>query len=258
MTPALNLRSVASSVRGWYAVPLALLLWEALALSGLVSPRVLPTLGRVGTAFAQDTLSGDLPFHAWVTAYRTLAGFAIGSVAGVLIGFALARLRWVEYLFEPIFFAGYPIPKIALFPIFMFLFGIGTPSKIAFAALECLYPVVVSTHLASRAIGREIVWAGENMGMNRSQLLRHVLVPAALPGIMNGLRIAMPIGITVVVVTEMIADTRGLGYYIAFAGASFRYDRLYAGILAVGLLGFLLDRVILFAGRYSVRWAQVH
>lgn len=240
------------AARAWYSVPLVLLAWQCIALTGLISPRILPSLGRVLAAFASDVASGDLPYHALVTTGRTLAGFAIGSVAGVLTGFALARVRWVEYLFEPVFFAGYPVPKIALFPIFTFMFGIGTPSKIAFAALECLYPVVVATHVASRSIAREIVWAGENMGMSRRQLLWHVLVPAALPGILNGLRIALPIGLTVVIVTEMIGDTHGLGFYIANAGASFRYDRLYAGMLAVGLLGLVFDRIVVaVAGRLS-------
>jgi NitT/TauT family transport system permease protein len=243
-------------VGAWYSVPLVLLAWQCIALTGLISPRVLPSLAEVLVAFTEDVLSGNLLFHAAITTGRTLAGFAIGSVAGVLIGFALARVRWVEYLFEPVFFAGYPVPKIALFPIFTFMFGIGTPSKIAFAALECLYPVVVATHLASRAIGREIIWAGENMGMNRRALLRHVLIPAALPGILNGLRIALPIGLTVVIVTEMIGDTHGLGFYIAFAGASFRYDRLYAGMLAVGLVGLAFDRIVVTVAHRLSRGVQ--
>jgi NitT/TauT family transport system permease protein len=244
------LKRIWAGTRAWYSVPLVLLLWQCLALSGLISPRVLPSLGKVLAAFVDDLLSGNLPYHALITTERTLAGFAIGSVAGVLIGFALARVKWFEYLFEPVFFAGYPVPKIALFPILTFVFGIGSPSKIAFAALECLYPVVVATHLASRATAREIVWAGQNMGMSQGSLLRHVLIPAALPGILNGLRIALPIGMTVVIVTEMIGDTHGLGFYIAFAGASFRYDRLYAGMLAVGLVGLVLDRILLFVSRW--------
>jgi NitT/TauT family transport system permease protein len=243
------LKRIGTAARAWYSVPLVLLLWQCLALSGVVSPRVLPSLGKVLEAFVSDVTAGNLPYHALVTTGRTLAGFLIGSAAGVLIGFGLARMRWFEYLFEPVFFAGYPVPKIALFPIFTFLFGIGSPSKIAFAALECLYPVVVATHLASRATAREIVWAGQNMGMSRGTLLRHVLIPAALPGILNGLRIALPIGMTVVIVTEMIGDTHGLGFYIANAGATFRYDRLYAGMLAVGLVGLVLDRALVFVSR---------
>lgn len=237
----------AGAARGWYSVPLALLAWQGLTMTGLISPHVLPPLTEVFAAFASGVVSGDLLFHTGITVYRTLAGFAIGSVCGVLIGFALARVRWAEYLFEPFFFAGYPVPKIALFPILIFVFGIGTPSKIAFAAIECLYPVVVATHFASRSTAREIVWAAQNMGMSQSALLRHVLIPAALPGIVNGLRIALPIGITVVVVTEMIGDTHGLGFYVANAGASFRYDKLYAGVLMIGLLGLLFDRILVFA-----------
>jgi NitT/TauT family transport system permease protein len=243
-------------LRRWYSVPLMLAVWQLVAMSGWVSPRVLPSLGKVYGAFAADMLSGDLPFHAYITVYRTLAGFAIGSVAGVLIGFALARVRWVEYLFEPIFFAGYPIPKIALFPICSFMFGIGTPSKIAFAALECVYPVVVATHLACRGIGREIIWAGQNMGMSRGALLRHVLIPAALPGIMGGLRIALPIVITIVVVTEMIGDTYGLGFYVANAGASFRYDKLYAGVLMIGIVGLVSDQILNAIKTRVLRWAD--
>jgi len=243
------LKRMWSGARAWYSVPLMLLLWQCVALSGLISARVLPPLGAVFAAFVNDVISGNLPYHVLVTTGRTFAGFVIGSVAGVLVGFGLARVRWFEYLFEPVFFAGYPVPKIALFPIFTFLFGIGTPSKIAFAALECLYPVVVATHLASRATGREIVWAGQNMGMTRGTLLRHVLIPAALPGILNGLRIALPIGMTVVIVTEMIGDTHGLGFYIANSGATFRYDKLYAGMLAIGLVGLVLDRALVFISR---------
>jgi NitT/TauT family transport system permease protein len=238
-----------TNARMWYSVPLMLLVWQGIALSGVVSPRVLPSLVRVIEAFAGDVMSGELLHHADVTLERTLIGFAIGAIAGILIGFALARVHWVEYLFEPVFFAGYPVPKIALFPVFTFLFGIGTPSKIAFAALECLYPVVVATHLASRATPKEIVWAAKNMGMNHRDLLRHVLLPAALPGILNGLRIALPIGMTVVIVTEMIGDTHGLGFYVASAGASFRYDKLYAGMLAIGIIGLVLDRIVVMLSR---------
>ncbi|MDX3907098.1 MAG: ABC transporter permease [Pigmentiphaga sp.] len=248
-----SLRSAAS----WYSVPLAFVVWQLVAMSGVVSPRVLPSLDLVLTALVQDVLSGDLLYHAGITIYRVLIGFAIGSAAGVLIGFVLARLRWFEFLFEPVFFAGYPVPKIALFPIFTFIFGIGTPSKIAFAALECLYPVVVATHLATRGTAREIVWAGQNMGLRGWTLLRHVLIPAALPGIMGGLRIALPIGITVVVVTEMIGDTHGLGFYVGYAGTSFRSDKLYAGIVMIGLVGLALDLLQTAVRRRILRWADL-
>jgi NitT/TauT family transport system permease protein len=251
------LRPLGRAVARWYSIPLLLVIWQLVAISGLVSPRVLPSLGRVFTALYEDMASGNLPYHAGITLYRTLAGFAIGSAAGMLLGFALARVRWVEYLFEPVFFAGYPVPKIALFPIFTFIFGIGTPSKIAFAALECLYPVVVATHLATRGIGREIIWAGQNMGLRGRALVQHVLIPAALPGILGGLRIALPIGITVVVVTEMIGDTHGLGYYVGYAGTSFRPDKLYAGIITIGMVGLALDRILTALRHRMLRWANL-
>jgi NitT/TauT family transport system permease protein len=249
--------SWARRMERWYSIPLLLLVWQTIAWSGWVSPRVMPSLDRVAAAWFADVVNGNLPYHAGITLYRTLAGFAIGSIAGVLIGFALARVKWVEYLFEPVFFAGYPVPKIALFPIFTFVFGIGTPSKIAFAAVECLYPVVVATHLATRGIGREVVWAAQNMGLQGAGLLRHVLIPAALPGILAGLRIALPIGITVVVVTEMIGDTHGLGFYVGYAGTSFRPDKLYAGIVSIGALGWILDQGVIAVRNRALRWSNL-
>ena len=252
----MSTQSLRAFAARWYSVPLVLILWQLFAMTGLVSPRVLPTLDRVFSALYTDIASGVLIDHAGYTVYRAVVGFVIGSTIGVIVGFALARVRWVEYLFEPVFFAGYPVPKIALFPIFTFIFGIGSPSKMAFAALECLYPVVVATHLATRGIGREIVWAGQNMGMKGRALLQHVLIPAALPGIMSGLRVAMPVGITVVVVTEMIGDTHGLGFYVGYAGTTFRPDKLYAGIIVIGLVGMIFDVIITQVRNRLLRWAM--
>lgn len=229
-----------------YSIPVVLIIWELCAHFGIVSPRILPPLENVFRALVEDFSNGELPYHIAITVERTLTGFAIGSVGGVLVGFILSRVSWVDYLFEPIFFAGYAVPKISLFPIFTFMFGIGTPSKVAFAALECLYPMVVATHAASRLIPQQIIWAGENMGMNNRQLLWSVLIPACLPGILNGLRIALPIGLTIVIVTEMIGDTHGVGFYIANYGALFRPERVYAGMICIGVLGLIFDRAVLF------------
>ena len=187
--------------------------------SGLVESRLLPSVTRVWAVLVADTRNGVLPYHTLVTLSRAAAGFALAVCARVPLAAAMARSAVIRNLFEPIFFLGYPVPKIALFPVFTYMFGIGSPSKIAFAFLECLYPIVVAALLSIRAIPNPLIWSAENMGTGRAAILCRVIFPAAMPGIFAGLRIALPVSIIVIVLTEMIGDSmrarllhRGVGY----------------------------------------------
>jgi NitT/TauT family transport system permease protein len=240
----------------WYSIPLMLLVWQLAVTSGLVESRLLPSLGRVWAALVEDMGNGVLPYHTGVTFSRAALGFALAAVLGVPFAAAMARSAMVRNLLEPIFFFGYPIPKIALFPVFTYVFGIGSPSKIAFTCLECLYPIVVTAYLAFRAIPTRMIWVAENMGAPQRTILRRVILPSALPGIFAGLRIALPISIIVIVLTEMIGDSRGLGYYIAVSGTRFAFQNVYAAILVIGVCGFVLDRAILKLRRKLVHWER--
>jgi NitT/TauT family transport system permease protein len=240
----------------WYSIPLMLLVWQLAVTSGLVESRLLPSLGRVWAVLVEDMGSGVLPYHTGVTLSRAALGFALAAVLGVPFAASMARSATVRNLFEPIFFFGYPIPKIALFPVFTYVFGIGSPSKIAFTFLECLYPIVVTAYLAFRAIPTRMIWVAENMGASQQTILRRVILPSALPGIFAGLRIALPISIIVIVLTEMIGDSRGLGYYIAVSGTRFAFQNVYAAILVIGVCGFVLDRAILMLRGKLVHWER--
>ena len=249
-------RQVGRHVERWYSIALLLLVWQAAVSSGLVESRLLPGLGRVVAALVRDTSDGTLPYHTAVTLGRAAAGFALAALAGVPFAAAMARSALIRNLFEPIFFFGYPVPKIALFPVFTYVFGLGSPSKIAFAFLECLYPIVVTAYLGFRAIPVRLIWSAENMGAPRRTIIGRVVVPAALPGIFSGLRIALPIAIIVIVLTEMIGDSRGLGYYIAISGTRFDFANVYAAILVIGACGFVLDRGLLRLRRAVVHWER--
>jgi len=245
-----------SRIGHWYSIPLLLLVWQVAVTSGLVQSRLLPSLGQVSVALVDDIRSGALPYHAGVTLGRAAIGFALAGIIGVAFAASMALSAIVRNLLEPIFFFGYPIPKIALFPIFTYIFGIGSPSKIAFAFLECLYPIVVTAYLGFRAIPVRLIWSAENMGAPRATIVGRVIVPAALPGIFSGLRIALPIAIIVIVLTEMIGDSRGLGYYIAISGTRFDFANVYAAILVIGACGFVLDRGLLRLRRAVVHWER--
>ncbi len=237
----------------WLSIPIWIALWFVVAAAGPLSGRILPDPLTVFATLFADAWHGLLINHVLVTAARALAGFGLAAIVGVVLGALIARSRALDAMLEPMIFATYPIPKIALFPILTFAVGIGSPSKIAFAFLECLYPIVVAAIFAVRGINPKIIWAAESMGASRMRVLGRILVPAALPGVFTGFRIAVPIGLVVIIVTEMIGDTRGLGFYIADGGASFRVDRIYAGIVAAGALGYALDRGLILVRRLIVR-----
>ncbi len=183
-----------SLIARWYSIPLLLLVWQVAVASGLVESRLLPSPGRVWTALATEVGNGTLIYHASVTVSRALAGFLLAALVGIPFAGAMARSPLVRNLFEPIFFIGYPIPKIALFPVFTYIFGIGTPSKIAFTFLECLYPIVVTCYFGFRGVQTRLIWSAQNCGASRSIILRRVILPATMPSIFSGLRVALPTG----------------------------------------------------------------
>jgi len=238
----------------WYSIPLLILLWQLAVGSGLVESRLLPGPGRVWDALVSEIGNGVLVYHAGVTLSRALAGFLLAALVGIPFAMAIARSRLVRNLFEPIFFFGYPVPKIALFPVFTYIFGIGTPSKIAFTFLECLYPIVVTCTFGFREVATRLIWSAQNFGAGRATVLRRVIVPAALPSIFAGLRIALPVAIIVVVITEMIGDSIGLGYYITIWSTRFTFANVYAAIILIGICGLVLDQGLLLLRRYAIYW----
>ena len=231
------------------SIPLWIAVWFALSLAGAVSARILPDPSTVFVTIVTDFSHGTLIHHTFVSAARALAGFGLAVAVGIALGALIARSRTLDTILEPFIFMTYPVPKIALFPILTFAFGIGSPSKVAFAFIECLYPILVASIFAIRGVKPNLIWSAASMGASRLRILARVLVPAALPGIFTGLRIALPLAVIVIIVTEMIGDTRGLGFYIADGGASFRVDRIYAGIIVTGVLGFALDCLLTFVRR---------
>ncbi|MBX9759639.1 MAG: ABC transporter permease [Beijerinckiaceae bacterium] len=246
--------SALTILRRTYSIPLLLIIWQIAATSGLVTSRLLPPPSLVLSVFWSEVTNGPLLHHAGTTLYRALTGFALGASVGLVLAVAMARLPVVGRLLEPLVFLGYPVPKIALFPIFIFIFGVGSSSKIAFTFLECLYPVIITTYLGMRAINTRLIWTARNFGAGRLMILRRVVLPAVLPSIFAGLRMALPLAITVVVVTEMIGDSAGLGYYINIAGTRFRFAYVYAGILMVGIIGLTLDTGLMLLRRRLIHW----
>jgi len=241
-----------------YALPaLALIAWELLARSGRFSPILFPSLVNIAREFGGLVTHGDRLAEAWYSLYRALGGFALAAAAGVLIGTLMGRSTLAAGLFEPLFSGTYPVPKIALFPLFVFVFGIGSLSKVALVFLECLYPIVINTYYGTRAVNRVLVWSARNMGATPGQILRKVVVPATAPFIFAGFRVALPIAMIVVIITEMIGSADGLGYMVIYAFASFQTARVLAAVVAIALLGLALDGILVAVRNRLVFWEKL-
>jgi NitT/TauT family transport system permease protein len=238
-------------------VALGLFAWETLARSGAFSPILVPSLARIGGELGLLIIRPDALVEAWYSVHRALSGFALAAVVGVALGVLMGRSALAAAFFGPLFAGTYPIPKIALFPIFIYVFGIGSLAKIFLIFLECLYPIVVTTHAGTRAVNRVLLWSALNMGASRARILTRVVVPALAPFIFAGFRTAVPIAMIVVIITEMISSADGLGYLVMYALASLKTDRMLAIVVGIALLGVALDRLVVLVRNRLIFWERL-
>ena len=247
----------ASAGRRMALLVLGALVWEAAARSGAFSPLVVPSIARIGRELWWLLVRPESLADAWFSLQRAIVGFTLAAAVGVALGVLMGRSSIAAACLGPIFSGTYPIPKIALFPVFIYLFGIGSLSKVALIFLECLYPIVVTTHAGSRAVNRVLLWSAANMGASRARILWRVVVPAAAPFIFAGFRIALPIAMIVVIITEMISSADGLGYLAMYSLASFKTDRMLAVVVMIALIGVTLDWLVTLLRDRLVFWEKL-
>jgi NitT/TauT family transport system permease protein len=247
----------ASAFRRVALLAVGVLAWEAAARSGLFSPLIVPSVTRIGYQLWLLATQPESLVEAWYSVARGLGGFALAAVLGVALGVVMGRSALAAACLGPIFSGTYPIPKIALFPIFIYLFGIGSLSKVLLVFLECLYPIVITTQAGGRSVNRVLVWSAANMGASRTRIIWRVVVPATAPFIFAGFRIALPIAMIVVIITEMISSADGLGYLVMYSLASFKTDRMLAVVVVIALVGVALDRLIVLLRDRLVFWERL-
>ncbi len=234
-----------------------LVIWEAAARSGLWSRLLFPSLVNIVQELGLFFTRSASLMEAWVSLQRALGGFALAAVVGILLGMLMGRSKLVAGLLDPLFSGTYAVPKLALFPIFIFVFGIGSLSKVALVFLECLYPIVIMTYAGARDVNRAFLWSAQNMGASRAAILRRVVIPATAPFIFAGFRVAVPVAMIVVVITEMVASADGLGYLVIYAMSSLRTDRVLALVVVIAALGYLLDRMVVLARDRLIYWEKL-
>ena len=231
--------------------------WETAARSGLWSPLLFPSLARIAGELALFFTRTEMLLEIRVSLERALGGFALAAAVGILLGIVMGRSRLVAALLDPLFSGTYAVPKLALFPIFIFVFGIGSLSKVALVFLECLYPIVIMTYAGARDVNRTLPWSAQNMGASRAAILRRVVIPATTPFIFAGFRVAVPVAMIVVVITEMVASADGLGYQVIYALSSLKTDRMLAVVIVIAALGYALDTALVLLRDRLIYWEKL-
>ncbi|WP_405863275.1 ABC transporter permease [Streptomyces sp. NBC_01515] len=238
------------------AVPLALILWWQLAAAqGWIDPRVYPSPSTILSDGWSRAAAGDLWPDVWATTKRVLGGYAIGTATGYALGLLMGSLSLVRAALEPLLDALYVVPKLALLPIFLNMFGLGEGPQIALVATTVFFFVWISTMSAVVAIPAGHRDAGQVFGATPWQMFRHVLLPASLPSVLVGARIAAGVAVLVIVASEQIAATNGLGHLIFDSRALFENDVMFVGIVCVAVLGVVFSELVRIAGRLLTPWA---
>jgi ABC-type nitrate/sulfonate/bicarbonate transport system permease component len=252
---AVGLRALRAGLRfGMRTISIVLLLalWQAVAVSGIVTPFQLPSLTRVFGLIWSDAVSGDLWINTGVTLYRALAGFFIGG--GIVLGMAMSRIRLAHWFFDPLVSIGFPMPKIAFLPVIILWLGVYDTSKIAMIVFDAIFPVIAATMIAIQGVERELIWSARNMGANERELLWQIVLPAALPQIMTGLQVALPISLIVAVVTEMLTGGYGLGGAMIQASRFANSTGVFAGIVEIAVVGYVLVKAAALIRRRLLAW----
>jgi len=230
--------------------------WELFARYGNVTPFMLPRLSAVFVRIFDDGLSGELFLNLGLTLYRSLVGFTISALGGVMLGVAMSRSVPARWFFDPIVSIGFPMPKIAFLPIMMLWLGLFDTTKIAMVVFDAIFPVITATVAGLAGVERELIWSARNMGANDREVMWQIMLPAALPQILTGLQVALPLSLIVAVVAEMAMGGYGLGGVMMTASRFADSRGVFAGIVEIAAVGFCLIKAMAMLRRRLLIWHQ--
>lgn len=230
--------------------------WSAASYGGLVKDLFLPKPHSVLLAFADMHRDGILLSYTWDSVYRVMVGWSLAVAAAVPLGLFIATSRRGAAVCAPLIeFARY-LPVVALVPLTLLYFGIGDGQKFAIIFLGTFFQLTLMVADSVAAVPRDLGRAAATLGASRAQIYRMVLLPGALPGIMDDLRITVGWAWTYLVVAELVAANSGLGYMILRAQRFLAIDRIFAGLVLIGLLGLATDWLFKVAARLCVPWSE--
>lgn len=233
---------------------LLLLFWQAGAALGWIDTRFFPAPSAIFVSAWHMLVDGELWQNLSISLQRIVIGFCLGAIPGIVIGLAMGLFSPVRALIQPLVDATFPIPKIALLPLFIMVFGLGEQSKYAIIATAVIYLVLINTVAGVRNIDKIYLDVGKNFGASRWMMFTDVALPGAMPLILAGLKLGMGVALLVIVAAEFVGARSGIGYLIWTSWQVFQVEKMYVGLLVVAILGFGSALLLNYLERALIPW----
>ncbi|MGZ9157163.1 MAG: ABC transporter permease [Candidatus Binatia bacterium] len=231
------------NVLGWGSIVLTLLIWELVARLSGVSALYLPRPSQIVVALITMFGSGGLAVDLAVTLWRIFAGFALALVLGTLLGLWISTSFRTRAVADMFIAALYPLPKVTLIPLLIIWLGTGGPFMLTISFLGAIFPIVINTVLGVSQCDPGLVLAARDLGANRQQIMRRVLLPSAIPSIFAGMRLGLGVSIILVVAAEMVVGKTGLGARLYLAGQILETEQVFAVLIVLAALGIVVTKL---------------
>lgn len=233
---------------------LLLIVWELSVRIGLLDARFFPAPTSVFSTLVSTLESGVLWTNTWASLQRLFWGFLLGGIPALALGIAMGLYRPIRALFDPLIAATYPVPKSAILPLILLIFGLGEASKIVMVAIGVFYPVCINAVAGVLEINKIYLDVGKNFQASRWQVFRTIALPGALPIVMSGIKLGVGMGLILIAIAEMIGAKSGLGYMIWHAWEILAVELMYVGLIVIAVLGFLFTLILNELERWIIPW----
>jgi ABC-type nitrate/sulfonate/bicarbonate transport system permease component len=249
-------RFLNSNALGWVAIVLLIALWQVGVMAGYITSPELPSPSHLAAVWWQELAGQSLGAELLKTLSWTFSGFGLALIFGVSIGVAMGCSKIANGLLEPFIELIRPVPISALIPLVILFVGIGFKMKLFVALLGAIFPVVINTWSGVRTVSNTLRDTGTTFGLTWIQSVREVYLPAASPSIFTGLRLGLATALVITVVSEMIAGSSGVGFYILSSQQSLGVDQMYAGLMTLAVVGYGLNAAFVSFERWMLFWAM--
>lgn len=231
-------------------------LWELAAQAEWINALIIPPPSKIVKIFFELVGSGQIPIQILVSMKRALAGYLLAAVVFIPLGIFMGLSATVYRLFEVIVEMLRPVPPPVVIPVALLLFGLGDEMKIFVIFFSCAWPILLNTIDGVRGIDWVLLNTARTFGLSRAKTIRQVILPACSPQIITGLRVSLPIMLILVVISEMVGSTDGIGYFVLDAQRRFKVAQMYAGMFALALLGYTLNQLFNLLQRWLLPWQR--
>ena len=233
-----------------------LFLWEVISNKEVVNPKLFPPPSLIWSAMQEWAQTGELFNDVKTSGIRVIIGFTVGCIIGIIVGLGTARIRFINWLLNPLIQLARPLPPVAIIPLVIVWLGIGASAKVFSIAFGVFFPVWLNTHLGATNISYVYLWSAKLLTRSKLRILAKVIFPATLPFIVAGVRISIAIAFIMIFVAEIAGASAGIGYRISVSHLAYRIDKMMAALIVLALAGAAMDLMFSIFIRILFPWTK--